>query len=95
MTKAAMRRLLGSEFFHEVLAVVNAWDYYISTGDRGLADEMMREWQMAKSALKHITGTTYMVSRNGETYSIVNEQNPDDELFTARSVMAAGQRGAA
>lgn len=85
MTKAAKQRLLGSKFFHEVEATVKAWDYYLQTGDREAADEMMREWKVAKLALEHITGNVYGFSRNGETYSIVNEQDDDDRLIVGES----------
>jgi len=86
MTKAAMKRLLKSDFFHEVEAVVKAWDYYLAIEDKTSADEMMHKWHMAKSALEYITGNIYGFSRNGKTYSIVNERNYDDRLLTGNSV---------
>ena len=81
MTKAAMKRLLKSKFFHEVMEVVTAWDYYLAIGDRKASDEMMHKWEMAKLALEHITGNLYGFSRNGETYSIVNERDYSDRIF--------------
>jgi hypothetical protein len=85
-SKAAMKRLLKSNFFNEILAVVKAWDYYVATGDNALADEMTHRWLMAKEALKFITGNVYGLSRNGTTYSIVNENNYDDRLFIGLSI---------
>jgi hypothetical protein len=81
MTKAAMKRLLKSEFFLEVQMVVKAWDYYLNAGDKELANEMMHKWEMAKLALEHITGNIYGFSRNGETYSIVNERDYGERLI--------------
>ena len=81
MTKAAKDRLENSDFFHEVCETVIAWDYYLHTGNKKVADEFMYKWQMAKLALKFITGETYGFSRNGETVSIVNERNDDDCIF--------------
>jgi len=88
MTKAVMKRLLKSEFFHEVKAVIEAWDYYLTAGDKELADEMMHKRLMAKLALEYITGNIYGLSRNGETYSLVNEQNYDDRLLIGQSAEA-------
>jgi len=87
ISKAAMKRLLKSKFFEEVLEVVKAWDYYLVVGDKEAADEMMHKWFMAKLALEFITGNSYSVefSRKRETYSIVNEQNYNDRLFTGLS----------
>ena len=86
MTKAAMKRLLKSDFFHEVEEVVKAWDYYLAIKDRKSSDEMMHKWSMAKLALEHITGNIYGFSRNGETYSIVNERDHNDILLAGNSV---------
>jgi len=85
MTKAAMKRLLKSKFFHEVVEVVTAWDYYLTIRDRKASDEMMHKWVMARLALEHITGNLYGFSRNGETYSIVNERDQNDILFIGNS----------
>jgi hypothetical protein len=85
MTKAAMKRLLKSEFFHEVAEVVKAWDYYLTVGDRKSSDEMMHKWSMAKLALEHITGNIYGFSRNGETYSIVNKRDYNERLLIGAS----------
>ena len=86
MTKAAKQRLLASRFFHEVAEIVKAWDYYLHIGNREAADEMMHKWQIAKLALEHITGNLYGFSRNGETYSIVNERDYSDRLIVEKSV---------
>jgi hypothetical protein len=86
MTTAAMKRLRKSEFFSELVMVVKAWDYYLTTGEKELANEMMHRWEMAKLALEHITGNIYGFSRNGETYSIVNERDYNDRLFIDHSV---------
>ena len=86
MTKAAMERLLKSEFFHEVAEVVKAWDYYLTVGDRESADEMMHKWDMAKFALEYITGNLYGFSRNGETYGIVNERDYNERILIGDSV---------
>ena len=90
MTKAAKERLLKSKFFHEVDEVVKAWDYYLSTGEKELANEMMHKWSIAKLALEHITGNVYGFSRNGETYSIVNERDRNDILLAGNSVKTEG-----
>ena len=89
MTKAAMNRLMKSDFFHEVCDTVKAWDYYMRVGNRVLADEMMHKWGMAKLALKHITGATYGFSRDlaGGTYSIVNEKDCNDILIHGESAL--------
>lgn len=87
MTKAAMTRLMKSEFFHTTCEVVMAWDYYLHEGDRQAADEMMYKWQMAKLALEHITGEIYGFSRDGETVRIVNEADCNDVLFSAASIV--------
>lgn len=86
MTKAALKRLLKSEFFHEVEEVVKAWDYYLTIGNRKLADEMMIRFSIAKLALEHITGISYGFSRNGETYSVVNEKNQEEKIISGNSV---------
>lgn len=85
-SKAAMERLLKSQFFKETISTVSAWDYYLITGDKALADEMMNKWFIARLALKHITGNFYEFSCNGETYSIVNARNHDDVLFSGLSI---------
>ena len=86
MSKAAMKRLLKSEFFKETAETVQAWDYYLTEGNKELADEMMREWFVAKLALEHITGKSYELSRNGETFSIVNEKNRGDIIVAGHSI---------
>lgn len=85
LSKAAMKRLKDSEFFREVQDVVKAWDFYLATGDKESADEMMHKWSMAKLALEHITGNLYGFSRNGETYSIVNERDYNDRIILGKS----------
>jgi hypothetical protein len=50
---------------------------------------MAIQWSVAKLALKHITGKTYGFSRNNETYSIVNEADYSDILFSGKSAQAA------
>ncbi len=85
MTKAAMARLKGSKFYHEVCDIVIAWDYYLNTNDRASADECMHKWMMAKLALEHITGNTYAFSRDGEIVSIVNERDYSDRIFIAKA----------
>ena len=87
ISKAAMKRLLGSKFFREVKEVVRAWDYYISTGEQEMANEMMHKWFMIKEALEFITGNVYGFSRDGTTYSVVNERNYDDMLFIGFSIV--------
>jgi len=86
ISKAAMKRLFKSKFFHEVIEIVKAWDYYLITGERDLAKEMMDKWFIAKSALEFITGNTYNFSRNGKIFSIVNERNNDEKLLIGHSV---------
>jgi len=86
-SKAAMRRLLKSNFFNEVIEIVKAWDYYLITGERDLAKEMMDKWFVAKEALEFITGNAYGFSRNGTTFSIVNKSNYDDRLFIGLSIV--------
>ena len=86
ISKAAMTRLLKSEFFCEVAQTVKAWDYYITIGDKNLADEMMHKWLIAKSALEFITGNNYEFSRDGETYSIINEHNNNEKILVGCSV---------
>jgi hypothetical protein len=82
MSKAEMKRLRESEFFHEVEEVVKAWDYYLTKNDREKSDEMMHKWEIAKLALEHITGNLYGFSRNGVTYSIVNERDYNDRIIS-------------
>jgi hypothetical protein len=64
---------------------LKAWDFYLGRGkdDEECAKEMMHKWEMAKLALEHITGNIYGFSRNGETYSVVNERNYDERLIVA------------
>lgn len=81
MTKAAMNRLIKSEFFHEVCEQVVAWDYYLRKKDQESADKCMERWFMAKVALQFITGKCYAFSRNDESVSIVNEADYTDVLF--------------
>lgn len=85
MTKAAMKRLTTSKFYHEVCDIVVAWDYYLNVSDRKSADACMHQWTMAKLALEFITGNLYGISRNGETVSIVNERDYNDRIFIAKS----------
>lgn len=85
MTKAAKERLLKSKFFHEVEAVIEAWDCYLAAGEDELAKRMMYKWTVARLALEHITGNLYGFSRNGETYSVVNERDYGDVLLAGRS----------
>jgi len=88
MSKAARKRLMKSEFWHRVKDIVTAWDYYLATGDHKSADECMREWNMAKLALEHITGELYGFTRNGETYGIVNERDYEDRPIFEKSTPA-------
>jgi hypothetical protein len=82
ISKAAMGRLVRSEFFHEVEAVVKAWDWYLQKNDKPCADEMMHKWFMAKPALKFITGETYAFSRDGNgNYYVVNEKDTGDRII--------------
>lgn len=81
MTKAAMKRLLASNFFREVEVIVGAWDYYLSIKNRESADEMMHKWSMAKLALEYITGNIYGFSRDDEGYSLVNERDHSDKII--------------
>jgi hypothetical protein len=85
MTKAAMARLKKSKFFEEVQAVLKAWDYYLESGDKALVNETMQRWEMAKLALEHITGNTYVSIRGGGTYSVVNRRDHNDRLLTGIS----------
>ncbi len=85
MSKAAMQRLVKSEFFHEIRNVVAAWDYYLTIRDQEQADAMAEKWCMAKLALEHITGNLYGFSRNDETYSIVNERDYNERLILETS----------
>jgi len=87
ISKAAMRRLLKSNFFNEVIGIVRALDYYLITGERDLAKEMMDKWFVAKEALKFITGNVYVFQRKGTTFSIVNKSNYDDRLFIGLSIV--------
>ena len=81
-SKVSTARLKKSSFFMEVEAVAKAWDYYLETGDKEKAQQMMYEWLMAKLALEHITGKVYGFSRKGDgNYSVVNEKDRDDILF--------------
>jgi hypothetical protein len=90
ISKAAMERLMKSKFFHEVEEIVKAWDYYLNEGNREASNEMFHKWEIAKLALEHITGNIYGFSRNGETYSIVNEHDYNDKLIVGESVQAKG-----
>lgn len=83
MTKAAMDRLIKSDFWHGVCENVVAWDYYLYTNDQESATECMHRWDVAKQALEYITGNLYGFSRNGETVSIVNERDYSDRPFIA------------
>lgn len=84
MTKAVMKRLKESVFFHEVEEIIKAWDYYCRTNNPLGANECMHKWEMAKLALEHITGNLYGFSRNGDTYSIVNERDYTDRLIVGK-----------
>ena len=86
MMKTTRKRLLKSEFLHEVIETVKAWDYYLTVGNKKLADEMLHKWYVERSALEHITDNLYGISRNGETYSVVNERDYNDRLFIGYSV---------
>lgn len=81
MTKAAMTRLMKSEFFRNTCDVVTAWDYYLSNGDQEAANEMMHKWSVAKLALEVITGKVYGFSRTDKEIRIVNVADYTDELF--------------
>lgn len=85
MTNAEMKRLTGSEFWHDTCENVIAWDYYLHTNNRKAADECMHRWDVAKKALEYITGNLYGFSRNGETVSIVNECDYNDRPFVANA----------
>jgi hypothetical protein len=85
ISKAAMKRLMKSEFFHEVEEIVKAWDYYLLTNNREASKEMMHKWEIAKLALEFITGNLYGFSRNGVTYSIVNERDYEDRLIIGKT----------
>ena len=86
LSKAAMQRLLKSNFFSEVISTVRALDFYKTYGPSELADRILQEWLIARSALEFITDNKYKISRNGEIYSIVNESDPNDKLYTAHSI---------
>jgi hypothetical protein len=92
MSKAAMKRLLRSEFFHNVEELVKAWDYYLGNNRkhaeqyRKEADEMMHKWDMAKLALEYITGNIYGFSRDGTgNYGIVNERDYSDRIIVGHN----------
>jgi len=97
LSKAAKDRLIKSKFFHEVEEIVKAWDYYLLTNNREASQEMMHKWEIAKLALEHITGNLYGFSRNGVTYSIVNERDYDDRLIIGKTPLLQDiyKRGAA
>ena len=80
---ASMQRLIKSDFFHEVEGLVQAWDYFLGTGDEERAAELMHKWKIAKLALKHITGNYYRFSRDGTgNYSVVDEINHSDRIIS-------------
>ncbi len=99
LSKAAMDRLVRSEFFHTVRDMVGAWDYYlmeyrayrVEDAERAMkaqrdADVMMHQWAIAKLALKHITGNIYSFTRNGEgDYAVVNEDDCNDRIIIGRN----------
>ena len=86
ITKAAMKRLMESKFFHDVEETVKAWDYYLKNNDRESADEMMYRWSMGKLALEYITGNLYGFSRDGAgNYSVVNERDYNDRIIIGRN----------
>jgi len=86
ISKAAMKRLQRSKFFHEIEETVKAWDYYLIKGERENADKMLYQWNMAKLALEYITGNLYGFSRNGEgDYSVVNERDYSDRIIRGRN----------
>lgn len=86
LSKAAMKRLKESEFFHEVEEVVKAWDYYCRINDIPKSNEMMHKWGMAKLALEYITGNIYGFSRDGNgNYSIVNKRDYSDRIIRGRN----------
>jgi len=94
LSKAAMDRLVKSEFFHEVESIVQAWDYYLLVieqkrrnrieydDEKKCCNEMMHKWDVAKLALEFITGNIYGFSRNGETYGVVNERDYSDRIIS-------------
>jgi len=92
LSKTAMNRLKNSEFFHDIENTVKAWDYYLLDVeqkrrnnleyDTKPVDEMMRKWEVQKVALKYITGNLYGLSRNGDTYSVVNERDYNDRIIS-------------
>ena len=86
MSKASMQRLFKSKFFHEVEAIVKAWDYYLARGDSKNADEMAHKWTIAKLALEHITGKGYRFFRDGiDSYGVVNERDSNDRIIYGRN----------
>ena len=95
LSKAAIKRLRESEFFHEVEETVKAWDFYLGKGygvcieknqHRKECEEMMNKWLMAKSALEFITGNLYGFSRDGTgNYSVVNERDYNERIIVGRN----------
>jgi len=99
LSKAAMNRLLRSEFFHNVDDIVKAWDYYLLVieqkrrnrleydDEKKCIDEMMHKWSVAKLALEFITGNIYDFSRDGNgNYSVVNEGDYSDRIISGSNL---------
>jgi len=92
LSKTAMNRLKNSEFFHDIENTVKAWDYYLLDVEQkrrnGLEydakpiNEMLCKWEVQKLALEYITGNLYGFSRNGDTYSVVNERDYNDRIIS-------------
>lgn len=81
MSKVAMKRLMESDFYQEVRNTIIALDSYIANHDSQMISIQYEKWNMAKMALKHITGKTYVFTRDDEGFGLVNEFDCEDILF--------------
>lgn len=91
-------RLKASKFFGEITSIAFALNYFAEQVDdesqsyekrascRGLLDENLGKWEVAKSAIKYITGKTYAFTRTDDCYGIVNEANETDWLYRRTNI---------
>jgi len=78
----AREKLLKSKFFKEVIDIATMWNFYTDIKDYERARELDPAWDIAKWALKHITGDYYVNIRCSDgSFSIRNTKDLDDALY--------------
>lgn len=83
----------ASEFFYEIKSIIFGLNYFTEKSHeenvdddmrkaiRQLLDQCIAQWEVSKSAIRYITGQSYVFTRTDEYYGIVNDADENDWLY--------------